>query len=82
MDINKSKKAPNSSIRVCRGSQGRALMGTVGDMLKHGILQWCDYHRSAWCMLPSHGEGAMFAHDRAECEGYARAHCDGGASDE
>ena len=28
------------------------VVGTVGDMLKEGILSWCDYSSDTWCYLP------------------------------
>lgn len=33
-------------------SEQYGVVGTVGDMLKEGILEWCEYSPDTWCFLP------------------------------
>lgn len=42
------------------------IVGTVGDMLKIGILEYCDYGKDVWCFLPNPRTGieARFGIDR------------------
>lgn len=42
------------------------VVGTIGDLLKVGILEYCDYERDAWCYIPKHGNGARFGNTREE----------------
>lgn len=42
------------------------IVGTVGDLLKVGILEYCDYERTAWCYIPKHGNNARFGNTREE----------------
>lgn len=44
------------------------IVGTVGDMLKTGLLEWCDYDRGLWLFIPKTGSGLKdhFGHTREE----------------
>ena len=50
------------------------VVGTVGDMLKAGILEYCDFNRDAWCFLAKRGIGLKdrFGHTREEATEHIR----------
>ncbi len=64
------KKGDESTIRkVWDDNKGKCygLVGTIGDLLKAGILEYCDYNREFWAFLPIPGAGveARFGDTRA-----------------
>ncbi len=50
------------------------VVGTVGDMLKVGLLEWCEYDHDLWLFLPKTGSGLKdrFGHTREEATGHIR----------
>lgn len=44
------------------------VVGTVGDLLKIGLLDFCDYDRDTWCFIakPGNGLNDRFGHTREE----------------
>ena len=44
------RKVWSDDKEVCFG-----VVGTVGDFLKEGILEYCDYSLDTWCYLPAPG---------------------------
>ena len=44
------RKVWSDDKEVCFG-----IVGTVGDLLKAGILEYCDYSADGWCYLPAPG---------------------------
>ena len=44
------------------------VVGTVGDLLNVGILEYCDFDREAWCFISKGSNGLQdrFGHTREE----------------
>lgn len=69
------KRGSDTTIRKVVSDVGNmvyGVVGTVGDMLDAGILEYCDASRDCWCMVSSAWEGAVwFGADRQECVDHA-----------
>lgn len=69
------KKGSTNSIRKVVSDVGNimyGIVGTVGDLLDAGILEYCDASRDSWCMVSSVWLGAAwFGSDRQDCVDYA-----------
>lgn len=44
------------------------VVGTVGDLLNAGVLDYCDFDKDAWCFIKKNGV-ARFGATRAEAVG-------------
>lgn len=55
MKFMKNKGYEETSLRKVRNDDKTILygvVGTVADLLKVGILDWCDYDKDIWLFLP------------------------------
>lgn len=49
-DASTIRKVWSNDKEVCYG-----VVGTIGDLLKANILEYCDYSSEAWCFIPATG---------------------------
>ena len=73
MKFMKNKGYEETTLRKVRNDDKTILygvVGTVGDLLKVGILDWCDYDKDFWLFLPeSNIQDGHFGKTRSEaCE--------------
>lgn len=71
MKFLKRKEFENTTIRKVVNDEKTEVLGvvgTVGDMLKVGLLEYCDFDRDVWCFLSKKGSGMndRFGHTREE----------------
>lgn len=66
-------KGDEGTIRKVVDGETRAvcgIVGTVGDLLKAGVLEYCDYSKTGWCFIPASGDmRARFGKTREEAVG-------------
>lgn len=64
-DASTVRKVWANDLRQCYG-----IVGTIHDLIGHGIMTYSDYDHDLWCYIPTTGTGAIsgphFGRTRAE----------------
>lgn len=71
----RKRKNDNSTLRKLYnldGTECYGLMGTVGDLLKEEIFEFCVYDQETWCYIPNGKGNVQFAKERDELITYIK----------